>query len=182
MRFGKLLRGSVVALACLGIVCPQPVMAASANPSNHVPVSLELEHVTLQDDGSLQGALVDTNGKPLADHPVAIAQAGKILVTAKTNQDGRFAIQGLQDGVYQIASAGKAANYRVYASDAPTVAKQGVIHVMSPEVARANLGLFGNNGGHLGGMVGGMNNTALIAAAAIAIGAGIAIAVDDENS
>lgn len=146
-----------------------------------IPVSLELEHVALHDGGVLQGALVDTNGRPLEGQTVLLAKAGTVVVTAETNAEGRYAIKGVEDGVYQVVSAGKAANYRVYTANAPAGAKQGVIHVVSPEMARANLGAQPGYG--LSQVLGGGSRTALLAAAAVAIGAGVAIAVnEDDNS
>lgn len=99
-----------------------------------------MEHVALHDDGVLQGAIVDVNGQPLQGKNVWIAQHGETLVTATTNAEGRFAVKGLSTGVYQVVSVGKAANYHLWTEHAPASARRGIIHVVSPEMTRANLG------------------------------------------
>lgn len=174
----------MVAAACLGIVCPRSAMAEIAHTQaagHQIPVSLEMEHVVLHDGDVLQGALVDTNGQPVEGQTVLLASAGTILMTAKTNEEGRYAFRNVDEGVYQLVSTGKAANYRVYGSDAPANAKQGVIHVLSPEMVRANLG--GRPGGNLNTILGSTSRTALYAAAFVVAVSAVAIAVnEDDNS
>lgn len=184
MRIVKSIRVALVAAACIGMVFPRAALAeiAAAEATHHeIPVSLEMEHVVLHDSGVLQGALVDTDGRPVEGQTVLLAKAGTILMTATTNEEGRYAFRGVEEGVYQIVSTGKAANYRVYSSNAPADAKQGVIHVLSPEMARANLG--GRPGGTLNTVLGRTSRTALYAAAFVVAVSAVAIAVnEDDNS
>jgi hypothetical protein len=158
-----------------------PFRASAEVPGSTIPVKPQIEDVALGVSGTLQGAIVDNSGKPIRGASVVIAQAGKVLQEAKTNQEGRFEFSGVRQGVYQVASHAQAQNYRTWQPEgAPPHAKKGVVHVMPEELVRGGEPVFG--GGGLSSIV---THPLLIAGVvvttAVVIGA-VALSDDDDAS
>ncbi len=133
-----MMKKAFVLLCCLGIVAPHVAQAttpAQATPQGIAIVST-IEDVSMR-DGVVRGSIVDANGSPVANSPVVVAQQGKVIQELTTDEQGQFEAKGLTSGVYQVASYAKAQNYRVWERGAPANAKEGVVHVMSNDVARA---------------------------------------------
>lgn len=136
-------RAVVVAMTCFGIAVPQLAMGNTPvmQTADGIPIIYKVDDVALQTGGQLLGAIVDVNGRPVVDAPVAVGQSGKVLAELKTDQEGRFAITGLTNGTYQIASFAGVQSYRLWnPGAAPQSAKQGVIHVLPEGLARGNGG------------------------------------------
>jgi hypothetical protein len=170
MRISKQIRAFVVALTCMGIAAPQ-VALANPNVSTNdaeIPVVTQIEDVSLQAGGVLRGAVVDPNGKPVANTPVAIGQNGKLLHEIQTDAEGRFEVAGMSEGTYQIASEAKAQNYRLWQASAPAQSKEGVIHVLPHGTARGQ-----------GGVVRVLSNPALLTVLTVAIVTITVISIDD---
>ena len=94
-----------------------------------------IKDVALREGGVLQGQLVDTSGAAKVAIPVVVAQNGKVVVVAKTDERGRFTIRGMRGGAYQIESANANGVYRLWApKTAPPAAKSGVLLVADDSV------------------------------------------------
>ncbi|QDV14575.1 hypothetical protein CA51_44830 [Rosistilla oblonga] len=141
MKIRQILHASLLIWICAGLVTPRatignesPAITRHAKP---IPIAKRIQDVALHGDGELQGAVVDSNGHPIEDAPVVIGQFGKPIAELRTDRQGRFVVSGLNAGIYQVVSHGGAQHCRVWPTGtAPASAKQGVIHVTEPEVAR----------------------------------------------
>jgi len=142
MRLMKLLRGSVVAAASLGLFVPQ--MACAANPGSAplggTPVmgqAAPVQDVALQPDGILRGQVLDGQGRPVANGTVVVAQQGKLVTRTLTDEQGRFAVAGLRGGLYQVVTAQGGGVYRVWTAEAaPPVAKNAALIVNDETIVR----------------------------------------------
>jgi hypothetical protein len=158
-----------VALACVGTIVPERVIAAT--PAAPQPL---IRDVALGTNSTFSGQVVDSQGLPQAGTDVTVWQSDTKVAAAKTDADGRFAIAGLRSGVHQVA-AGQAVNvYRFWApKTAPPAAGNEVLIVGDQPVTRGNFG---------GGFVRFFTNPWVLAgivAAAIAIP--IALNNDDDS-
>jgi hypothetical protein len=104
--------------------------------------------------------------------PVAVIRQGQEIARTQTNAEGRFAVQGLTGGVYQVATPVGAATYRAWSPrTAPPAATQAITIVPDETIVR---GQFGT------GALGWLANPWVLAgivAAAIAI----PLALDDDD-
>ena len=112
MRFLRSCRATAVTLACVtwlfpstGWAAEEPTLAKPAvTPSNQAPPQT-VQDITLGPGGSLTGQVVDPQGKPLPGHPLVVRQIGGAQLQATTDAQGRFTVQGLRGGVWQITSS-----------------------------------------------------------------------------
>ncbi len=171
MKLMNWICGLAVAVATVGIVCPQAVRAGQLANAQQTP-ALQMKEggqLLLGEAGTLNGALVDQNGKGVEQAPVVIVRNGQVVAQLETDEDGRFQAKGLRDGQYLVATHDGIYRYQTVTQAAPgTDLKQGAIIKVDGETAR---------GKWCTGMSGG-----LLAALAIAgIVAGIIIATDDDD-
>ncbi|QDV70977.1 hypothetical protein Poly24_47100 [Rosistilla carotiformis] len=141
MKFRQTLQSFLVVWTCLGLSVPGVSFAhgkpESGQTEGAIPVAPRVQDVALHRDGTLQGAVVESNGKPIEDAPVVIGRFGKPIAELRTDSQGRFVVGGLEAGIYQVVTHGRAEHCRVWTpGTAPESAKLGVIHVADPEVAR----------------------------------------------
>lgn len=100
--------------------------------------------IELKPTGLLTGTVLDPQGSPLAARQIQLLSGAKPLVTATTNEQGQFAIRGVQPGIYSIATGTDVAVFRVWAPNtAPPAARpQAVLY--SGMVARGLGDKFGS--------------------------------------
>jgi hypothetical protein len=166
MKTVEILRGTVVALASIGMLLPQLALGVETARPNPNALSTAVRDVALQEDGVLKGQVLDKQGAPLAGIPVVVARQGKQIAKTETAADGSFAVSGLNGGVYEIITARGNAVYRLWAPrTAPPAATAQALIVSGDTVVR------GAMGGSLVWILGG------IVAAAIAI----PLAMDDDD-
>ncbi len=128
---------AIITLTCLGLAVSGPVLQASAaeagwkqeDRGDAAPVPAVAD-VALHSGGTLQGQVVDAQGKPVAEIPVSIRQVDREIRRTVTDRWGRFRVADLRGGVYRI-SAGKAGGiYRLWApGTAPASAGPGALVV-----------------------------------------------------
>jgi hypothetical protein len=155
-----------VLLACVGMVLPQRLMAAT-------PAAQPLiNDVALGENGTLTGQVVDSQNVPQAIAEVAVWQNENRVATTKTDENGNFSVAGLRSGVHQVAAGQGVSVYRFWAPNtAPPAASPGAMIVSDQSVVRGN-----------GGVIGFLTNPWVLAgivAAAIAIP--IALNNDDDS-
>lgn len=126
--------------------------------------------VALNDQGTLSGTLVDTQGKPLAAKKVVLSQGRKELAIATTNNKGQFEIKNVKGGVYQVSEGNQGALVRAWTSRTapPNAKKQTVLISGGNRIVRAQ-GDFGDMGA--GGVLG--------AVGLAAGGAGLGLAISN---
>lgn len=131
MKTRRTVRGVMVALAAIGFLFPQPLLAA--NPSPATPVV----DVALREGGLLVGQVVDEQGVGLGNVPVSLRSQDRELAAGKTNPDGTFGFRGLRGGVYQIVADQGHGVYRVWTvGTAPPAAQEGALVVNGNPVVR----------------------------------------------
>jgi hypothetical protein len=155
-----------VALACVGMLLPQRLMATttiSAQPVVH--------DIALGNNGALAGQVVDSQGIPQPHADVSVWQNENRVATAKSDEKGNFQVSGLRSGVHQVAAGEGVSVYRFWAPNtAPPSATSQAMVVNDQNVVRGN------------GVVGFLTNPWVLAgivAAAIAIP--IALNNDDDS-
>lgn len=82
----------------------------------------------LEEQDTLWGQLVDSQGVPQVDVPVALYARDHRLAIARTDKRGYFAFSGLASGMYQVVAPQAQATYRLWESQiAPPSARRGGI-------------------------------------------------------
>lgn len=121
-------------LALPVILCPQLAMAVGPKASQS-PAKKVLD-VSMDEAGGILGAVLDSNGKPLANAKVSV-KGREWAAEATTSKDGHFYIRGLRGGNYQFQVANTTEAYRVWAhKTAPPSAKIGVLIIPGEEIQR----------------------------------------------
>lgn len=143
-------KGRLAALvACVVISFPH---LASGDPGATV------KDVALQAEGTLNGHVVDSNGRPVPSR-IALLRQGKTVAQSRTESTGAFSVQGLTGGVYEIRTDQGTGLYRLWtAKSAPPSASQAIMLVNDAKVVRAQL----IQGGGLFSAAGGMVSTAVV--------------------
>ncbi len=159
------IRGTAVALACLGMFVGQ--FARAAQPL--------VTDVALAQGGILNGKVVDRQGAAQARVAVHLVRDGEMVAASETDAQGEFHVAGLRGGVYQVETSQSVGVYRLWAEQtAPPAANEGILIVNGDDAVR------GNQCGPGGGVLGFLANPwvlAAIVAAAIAI----PLALDDDD-
>ena len=132
MKRAGMLRTGMIALACVGMLIPGPALRAAA-PSQaagkgSTPAVLD---VALQSGGTLQGQIVDAQGKPLSRTAVSIRQSDREVAATLTDESGRFRASGLRGGMCQVVAGGAVGTYRLWApKTAPAAARPAALIVV----------------------------------------------------
>jgi hypothetical protein len=186
MRLQYLWKNPLVLLTVFSVALPNLAVSGNVPAGQEVRrPALQIRDVTLDADGVLSGYLVDIQGRPQADVPVAIHQGRKQVALTKTSAKGQFEARGLKGGVYQVSSEKGASLFRVWKNGtAPKQASKLALVVTDQGVVRAQteggfLGLGG--GGGLGGL-GGVSLTTVGIGAGIIAGTTIAVIEANDNS
>ncbi len=128
-----------VALAL--ILVPQAIGAGEQHRVTRLPgvanSQAVVTDVALQDGGVLKGQLVDSSGAPHTNMQVVLAKNGKLVETAKSNQNGQFVVTNMKAGIYQISTPHSSGIFRVWAPrTAPPNSKAGVLMISDGDVVR----------------------------------------------
>jgi hypothetical protein len=133
MKKRRFVRGLVVSLATLGLCLPEVVLAATPEPQPPAVVD-----IAMADGGVLHGQVVDLQGTGVKDAPVSVKDKDRDVASTTTTADGRFTVQGLKGGVYQVASNQGQGIFRLWTSKAapPSAQKDAIVYTQ-----------FGSGGG-----------------------------------
>lgn len=122
MKTVRVIRSVFVSLATLGMCVPTVAFAADPAPQ---PV---VSDIALANGGTLQGRLIDLQGGNVANVPVSLRTQDRIVATTTTESDGRFSVEGLNGGVYQVAAGQGQGVYRLWTDGtAPPAAQSGAV-------------------------------------------------------
>lgn len=173
MRSFKTLQYTAVALASLGILCPQISYGAKgdARPaaSNRAPV----RDIALAPNGQLRGHVIDAQGNGLAGQSVWLLNAERVLGETKTDAQGQFQFANVNGGMYEVRTREGQSFYRAWTPNtAPPAATKNAL-VVESKVARGQMG-----GGPIMRTLGNPWVLGGIVAAAIAI----PLALDDDDN
>ena len=114
-------------LACLGMLIPQGLMAAT-------PTQPTVSDVVLGEGGILLGRLIDGRGYGLPGRHVEMRRGGAVIVWMRTDQFGRFAVKDLPGGTYALVSSSAQNVVRAWAAgSAPPRTSTQVILVEQPQ-------------------------------------------------
>jgi hypothetical protein len=157
-------------LACAGMVVPEHAFAAAPGPSEQV-----VRDLSLGDNGTLTGQVVNSQGLSQSGAQVQILQRDKQVASTTTDAEGNFSVAGLRGGVHQIAAGAGMQVYRFWSSNtAPPAAASRAMIVSDTNIVR---------GGSRGGVMGFLTNPWFLAGGvATAIAVPIALNNDDGNS
>lgn len=137
-RLARLFRNVTVWLACLGLLLPVPKAGAAqpAGPGAARAVNVVYD-VRLDDDGSLNGRLLDPAGAPLAGQTILLQQAGKTLSQSRSGERGEFSFDAVRAGFYQVTIGASAVACRVWTGYAAPPAATGQLAIVThPDVIR----------------------------------------------
>lgn len=145
----------------------------------------EVESTVKVCSGSFSGTLNTSEGKPLADTTIEIANAdGKVVTSITTNSTGKYKVDFLAEGKYTVSVAGVMQGDLVSTPNSEVK----VLHMFipSPNLPPAPGGGggalgAGAGGGAGGGLLSGWSGIAISAGIATAISSGIAVAVSNSN-
>lgn len=172
MKGATRIQWMVVALAVMGMCCPQLAWAAS---QQETPASTVAD-VQLREGGVLLGQVVTPENVAVAQTGVSIQTGGQVLATAETDANGYFAFKGLSNGVYQVAAGEHQVAYRLWnGRTAPPSAQHGAMIVTGKQTVR----------GQFSGLRNALANPLVVAgivAAAVAIPVAIHNADDGPSS
>jgi hypothetical protein len=173
MKSMKYLRGGLTALAMVGMMLPRFGLATESVPENTKP-AISIIDVALHQDGTLRGQVLDVQGIPAAETTVAVVHQGEVVATVRTDRQGRYSVDGLKTGLYQVVTDQGITVCRVWnAKVAPPSAQTEALVIDGTHVMRGHLG-----GRSLGALLSNPWVLGAIVAAAIAI----PLALDDKKS
>ncbi len=106
----RFLRLKTVAMliACCGLVFPARMQAAVPDTSATSPISPAaaqprlITDVALGENGRLSGQAIDGSGMPAADKAVTLLQQGIEVAHTHTDATGRFTVNHLTGGIYEV--------------------------------------------------------------------------------
>jgi len=120
-------------IASLGLVFPGQLHAAGpGTPGQESPATAAvaplIADVALDDDGRLSGQAVDGAGLPAAGKPVAVVHQGREVAHTQTDAAGRFTVNHLTGGVYEVHCEDGASLTRLWAPHtAPPAARSTLL-------------------------------------------------------
>lgn len=122
-------------LACLGMLVPKCCLAAPPVTANNAGILIA--DVALQEGGSLRGQVLDSQGVPRAEIPVAVFHQDNVVARTNTNGQGEFSVTGLRGGVHTVTTGQAAAACRFWAPNtAPPNAKAQLLVIDQQPVVR----------------------------------------------
>ena len=127
------IKSAAVALAMVGVVFPQTRILAEqkrpANPSVKIVAENTVLDVSLGQSGTFNGRTVDHAGVPVKGAKVVLKQGKTEIGQSVTDSEGRFAVQNLKSGVYQVSCGATEGSYRLWSqkSAPPAANAQGLL-------------------------------------------------------
>ena len=96
--------------------------------------------VALSANGVLMGACVDTEGEPVAGATIYVLQQDEVVALILSDEQGRFSVDQIEGGVYQIVHAGGATTCRAWTAVAAPPSAHRELLLVSGATFRAQIG------------------------------------------
>lgn len=145
MTLNRMGQTFAVAAACVVMVLAQTASAESRTAS-------VISDIQLAQSGTLQGQVVNREGKAVARTEVNLLQGDTAVARTTTDERGNFSFARLNTGVYSLEAAGSTSLHRVWsAAVAPPSARPGVLIVSDTQAVRGQVAGLAGLGG-LGGV------------------------------
>jgi len=177
-----LIRRIALVLACVGMLLPQGLIAATPPPVKKLVKSVKsvksvMSDVALGSSGTLVGRVVDGRGRGLVGRTVRVHRGSSLIARVKTDRTGRFAVKNLPGGAYAVSCGSTAQLIRAWATgSAPPRTSVQVVLVDQPLVIRGQDGAADeDSGGFLG-----LSELGLVALGVTAVTVAILIAESDD--
>lgn len=124
MKIRGIVRGVAVSLAAWAICLPSVVFSAEQAPA------LAVVDIAMADGGILHGQVVDLQGGNAVGVPVVVKAQNQSILRTVTSKEGRFEVQNLKGGVYQVAAGEGQGVYRVWSAKAapPSAQKTAIVY------------------------------------------------------
>lgn len=127
-------RSQLRILAIIGTLNLCVPYATYAGPPAEIASTFD---VALTSQGQLSGVLIDNSGGPVGNVEVALLCGSNLVGLTTTDGQGRFALEDVQGGSYQLATVGSVYIVRAWASNtAPPVARPAAVIVVDGDVIR----------------------------------------------
>jgi hypothetical protein len=137
----RILKGTAVVLATLGLAIPSPRLLAADQPTAPRAQKSQIPDVSLGAGGVFSGRVVDHTGTPLEGAEVVIKQGKTEIARTVTDKKGVFTARNMKGGVYQVSSGNTDGVFRLWTEKtAPPVAKGQALLVMGENGARGQFG------------------------------------------
>jgi hypothetical protein len=144
MRRSLRLKAAVMLLASLGMAIPRtsqaagPAAPAAGQPGPSAAAGTPvIVDVALGDGGRLSGQVLDRAGLPGAGKSVSVLQQGRLIASTRADADGRFVVDRLTGGVYEVQSEGGVSLSRMWAPrTAPPAARPTLLVTSGAEIVR----------------------------------------------
>jgi len=137
-----------VGLSCLGLILPTSILeaappaATAVRPEGPPRPQSRVGDVALDAAGYLLGQVVDRQGLPVADRPVALGQMGRQIARTRTDAFGRFRVGPLRGGTYHVSVGRHGELVRAWvARTAPPAAGDVALLVVGDDVVRGQMPL-----------------------------------------
>jgi len=112
-------------------VADQTAATESAPTNIGMPAAVD---ITLHGGGILVGAYMDAHGMPVRGSRISVQKQGKEVSTISTDEHGRFKMQGLSGGVYDVTTSQGTGTFRLWApGTAPPAARQSLLLVIGDD-------------------------------------------------
>lgn len=149
MKSRDLWKSALLVLGAVGTVVPASLVTAydgtavaekAANRSvvdSHREAAVKVHDVSLGTSGELTGYILDGQGQAVAGSRVIVRLGQNSIAEATTDTSGRFRVDGLRGGVYQIVHADGVSVFRVWKNGtAPKSAKTNALIVVGQRQVR----------------------------------------------
>lgn len=143
-KLQRMIRVTVVSLACLGWLLPPPLVRAS-QPGGGGPTAAAagIVDVRLDERGAVRGILLDGAGQPLARRPVVLRQTSGTAASTETDAAGRFVLRGVSGGVHCLVAGDRSVTCRVWTqAAAPPAATDQLTVVAGPPLVRGQQPIY----------------------------------------
>ena len=127
------LKCAAVVLAATGVVFPQTRVLAEQRVPARSAVKIVAENatldVTLGEGNVFKGRAVDHNGVPAEGAVVVVKQGTKVVGESVTDGEGRFAVESMKSGVFQVSCGATHGSYRFWTEKTapPSSRSQGLL-------------------------------------------------------
>lgn len=151
MKSLGLWKSALLILGAVGTVLPASILSAADRPASRTArtastvsrlATVRVLDVELGRKGELTGSIVDGQGKAVARSKVLIRLGRKVVAQFATDSTGKFQVNGLRGGVYQIVHAEGVSVFRVWANGtAPKSARSNALIVVGKRLVRGQDGI-----------------------------------------